>query len=402
MTGSQETFIETSFKSGKTLSISSKGTITLPDRVPTGQESEEALFIKCDDGWHVIPRVPDAQKLYIEATTHCNFACTTCIRNSWQDDLSHMEWSVFERILDSIPHLPQLERVHFGGFGEPFSHPRFLEMLALVKGQGVKVEAITNGSLLSEEVINKLIDMQMDNIFISLDGPDEEEYCNIRQGADFTGVLDNIRLLNEVKERRGVRCPELGIEFVATKDNYRKLPQMASLASELRARRLIVTNVLPYNEEMKDQILYDMDDTDVPFGDNSPLLLMQAHLPYMKLRTERYCKFVEDKAMAVKHKGLISPCYAFMHWYNCYIYDRKKEIYPFYMGDVTKKLLSEIWTEPTYMNFRRAVKDFRFPSCTDCKFLDGCSYTETNEGDCWGNSPSCADCLWARQIIACP
>jgi len=73
----------------------------------------------------VIPRVPDAQKLYIEATTLCNFYCTTCIRNSWQDDLSHMEWPVFERILDSIPHLPQLERVHFGGFGEPFSHPRF-------------------------------------------------------------------------------------------------------------------------------------------------------------------------------------------------------------------------------------------------------------------------------------
>ncbi len=41
MTGSQKTFIETSFKSGKTLSISSRGTITLPDRVPTGQSPED-------------------------------------------------------------------------------------------------------------------------------------------------------------------------------------------------------------------------------------------------------------------------------------------------------------------------------------------------------------------------
>jgi len=119
----------------------------------------------------------------------------------------------------------------------------------------VQIEVITNGSLLSEKIINKLVDIQMDKIFISLDGPDEEEYCNIRQGVNFSGVLDNIRILNKIKERRGVRFPELGIEFVATKDNYHKMPQMASLASELGARQLIITNVLPYNVEMKDQIL---------------------------------------------------------------------------------------------------------------------------------------------------
>ena len=51
---------------------------------------------------------------------------------------------------------------------------------------------------------------------------------------------------------------------------------------------------------------------------------------------------------------------------------------------------------------RLMLEDFRFPSCTDCKLLSGCAYIDDNEMDCWGNSPSCAECLWARRIIACP
>ncbi|MBM7855838.1 tungsten cofactor oxidoreductase radical SAM maturase [Desulfohalotomaculum tongense] len=394
-----------SFQAGQIISIKPGSWIMLP--LDTGQTDSnnnavEALCIKTKDGFQIIPRVVDVKKIYIEATTVCNFACTTCIRNSWRDELTHMEWGVFKRIAESLKLLPQLECVHFGGFGEPFSHPRLLDMLEIVKNRGLRAEVITNGSLLSAEIISKLIDLKLDMIFVSLDGPDEEEYCHIRQGADFHGVLSNLKMLNEIKAQRGVRYPELGIEFVATKNNFHKLPRLAKLVRELNARRMIVTNVLPYNEEMKDQILYDMDDTGVLFGNDSALLMMQAQMPYMKLRTERYCKFIEDKALVVNHKGFVAPCYALMHSYNCYIYGRIKEIYPFYLGNVTKKLLDQIWIEPAFINFRRTVNNFRFPSCTDCKFLDGCSYVDNNEGDCWGNSPSCAECLWSRHLIVCP
>jgi radical SAM superfamily enzyme YgiQ (UPF0313 family) len=38
----------------------------------------------------LLPRVPDARKLYIEATTGCNLQCRTCIRNVWSDPLAQM------------------------------------------------------------------------------------------------------------------------------------------------------------------------------------------------------------------------------------------------------------------------------------------------------------------------
>ncbi|SHE79636.1 tungsten cofactor oxidoreducase radical SAM maturase [Desulfofundulus australicus DSM 11792] len=393
------------FKMGKPIVITREGNTTLPfDFSGYAGDSGlvDALCVRTEDGFLVLPRVPDVKKLYIEPTTICNFACTTCIRNSWEDPLAHMDWAVFERILDSLHRLSGLECVHFGGFGEPFSHPRLLDMLEQVKARGYRVEVITNGSLLNAEIINRLIDIKLDMIFVSLDGPDEEEYCRIRQGADFRGVMGNIHLLQEIKRQRGVGYPELGIEFVATKDNYHKLPRLGELVVKLKARRMIVTNVLPYNEAIKEQILYDMEDTEIPFDYQSLLLMIQAELPYMKLRTDRYCKFIEDKSMVINHRGLVSPCYALMHSYRCFIYGRAKEIRPFYLGDVKEKCLDEIWTDPAYINFRVAVKNFRFPSCTDCKFLEGCTMADDNEMDCWGNSPSCAECLWSRQIVACP
>lgn len=376
--------------------------ITLPEFLMPGQKTNEALLIAVEEGFKLIPLVPDIKKLYIEVTTLCNFSCTTCIRNSWQDDVGSMEWSTFQNLYNQLKNLPDLECVHFGGFGEPMSHPQIFDMLRMVKELGVKVEMITNGSLLTPDNITKLIDLPLDGIYISLDGPDEEEFNEIRQGAEFNSVLDNIRSLNQAKKDRNTKLPELGIEFVAMKKNFHKLTKLVRLSMDLNAMKVIVTNVLPYNEEMKGQILYDMDDLEIDHGKDTIFVNVLAQMPYMKLRTDRQCKFVEDKATTVNYRGEVAPCYALMHSYHCYVYGREKEIYPFYLGDVNKESLAEIWTDPAYVNFRSMLKDFNFPSCPDCKYLEGCSMTESNEMDCWGNSPTCAECLWSRRLIACP
>lgn len=362
----------------------------------------EALVLADGDEYRIIPLKRDVKKIYIEPTTKCNFQCITCIRNSWSDELSHMSWETFEHIAHSLSLFPDLEWVHLGGFGEPFSHPDIFKMLESVKGSGYKVEIITNGSFLTEATIDRLIDLKVDMVYTSLDAPDKEEYDRIRQGADFASVLKNVKTLVERRNMFKAALPQLGVEFVAMKSNFHRLPDLIKLCRDLGVRKVIVTNLLPYHESMQDQVLYDMDDTVNPFGHDSSLAMMIAQFPYMRLRTYRCCKFVEDKALCVNHKGDVSPCYALMHSYSCYVYGRKKEIAHYKLGNINEKSLAEIWTDPEYINFRQAIKNFRFPSCPDCKYLEGCSMTESNEMDCWGNSPSCAECLWSRQLIACP
>jgi tungsten cofactor oxidoreducase radical SAM maturase len=313
-----------------------------------------------------------------------------------------MDYRIFNSIVEQLKELPNLEWVHFGGFGEPLSHPHIIDMIRQVKGLGLKVEMISNGSLLTPDMARTLIDLGLDMLFISLDGPDEEAFNDIRKGADFVSVIDNIKGLNKIKHEVRVNHPELGIEFVAMKRNFHKLPQVAKLITELNAKKLLVTNVMPYNEELRDEILYDLNDTEPLFGKDSVVTLMKATMPNMKLRSERYCKFIEDKALTVTWEGKVAPCYALMHGYRCFVYGREKKIYPYYLGDVQEKSLKEIWTKPEYALFRMRILDSRLPSCTDCRELEGCSYTDDNQMDCWGNSPSCAECLWARRLIVCP
>lgn len=398
---SRDSFSRETFKGGQRIKLTDEIIRSMPFG-PGYAAGTEVLFVGGDEGYRVIPLKPDVRKLYIEPTTVCNFDCITCIRNSWQDDLAHMKMETFNNIKNSLAGLPDLETVHFGGFGEPLTHPGIFDMLRAIKAAGLKAEIITNGSLLTEKVIDGLIELEVDMVFVSLDAPDKEEYESIRQGADFQSVLSNVEKLVEKRNNSKAKLPELGIEFVAMKSNFDKLPELVRISVALKARKLIVTNLLPYHEAMQDQILYDTDDTVNPFGNQSAMSLLMAQFPYMKLRTDRYCKFVEDKAMCINHNGFISPCYALMHAYHCYIYGRKKQIFPYALGSVNDRKLADLWTAIEYVNFRLAVKNFKFPSCPDCKYLEGCSMADNNEMDCWGNSPSCAECLWSRQLIACP
>jgi tungsten cofactor oxidoreducase radical SAM maturase len=389
----------TSFAGGKKIRIAKDGRLQLPVSL---DDEQEVLFLNTEGGYRLIPLLLDIKKVYIEVTTKCNFSCITCIRSSWQDELAHMEWATFENIVRNLKELPKLEAVHFGGFGEPLMHPRIFDMLRIAKGLGLKVEMITNGSYLRQDTVQKLIDMELDVLFTSLDSPEEEEYNQIRPGGDFQDVFSNVKNLQAMKLAQKTKKPELGIEFVAMKKNYARLPKLIQLAWQLHANKVIVSNLLPYHESMKDEIVYDIDDTGCMFGQQSLLTSVQAQMSNMKLRTERNCKFVKDKALCVNHQGNVSPCYALMHTYHCYVYGRKKQMFPYYLGNVNEKSLRDIWLDCGYVNFRRTVDDSQFPSCTDCKLLEGCNYTDSNEMDCWANSPSCSDCLWSRQIIACP
>jgi len=99
--------------------------------------------------------------------------------------------------------------------------------------------------------------------------------------------------------------------------------------------------------------------------------------------------------------GGVSPCYALSHFYPYYIFGRRKEVTRHTLGNVNESTLAELWTSDEYVRFRAQVRRFNFPSCVDCGLRDTCDIAAANEG-CWGWCPSCADCLWAQDIVRCP
>jgi len=353
------------------------------------------------------PCARDARKLYVEPTTGCNLHCRTCIRNVWQDPEAQMTMDTFARIAASLDELPSLERVIFTGFGEPLTHPHILDMIQAVRERGLAVTVGSNGLLLDRRMADELVRLGVDRLVVSLDGVKPETYAGVR-GAMISQVLENIRHVNDAKARRASLIPALGIEFVALKSNVAELGLLTGLASRLGAARVLVSNVLAYTADMRDEMLYGYEPRP-PFNAGGWPVSLGAwvtwgtlELPRMHWGAERRCRFVQDRAIVVGWDGGVSPCYALSHNYTYFAIDgRQKQVTRYILGNVNEQSLAGIWTSEEYVRFRSEVRGFHFPSCPDCDLRETCDLRERNEG-CWGWNPSCADCLWAQDIVRCP
>lgn len=393
------------------VSLDDQGKFLLPSSLCQryGLEAGEELFLEETEAGLVLhPLRTDVRKVYLEVTTRCNLHCHTCVRNIWTEPLEDMVPATFERVIAQLHDLPQLREVVFGGYGEPFVHPCIQDWLAEVKDRGFKVTVSTNGTSLDEERVEMLVRIGVDVITVSLDGTDPDTYASVRQGTELQAVLDNIRTLNRIRAKHASSLPRLEIEFVALKRNIAVLPDLPGLARELEADRALVTHVLPHTPQMAAEAVYHRDETPsfppaagwaVRRGDWLLWGLME--LPRMNWGAERRCRFVTSDALVVGWDGSVCPCYALSHSYPYYVFGRRKDVSRYTLGNVNQATLTEIWSSEEYVCFRAAVHRFDFPSCVDCNLRETCDIAEANEG-CWGWCPSCADCLWAQDIIRCP
>ena len=167
-----------------------------------------------------------------------------------------MSEETFSRILEGIGQFSPVPGVFFGGYGEPLTHPRILEMVRAVKARGAAAELITNAVLLTDEKISGLIAARLDRLWISIDGSRPEGYADVRLGAALPGVLANLERLVALRRAAGAGLPRLGIAFVAMQRNLAELPEVVRLGSLLGADSLSVTHVLAHTRLLREQVLY--------------------------------------------------------------------------------------------------------------------------------------------------
>lgn len=347
---------------------------------------------------------PDAQKVYLELTTACNLNCAMCVRQVWRDPQGTLSLETFRAIRDGLQTFPDLKRVVIGGYGEPLVHPHLVDIVVQLRALNVGITLITNGLLLEPGLAGMLLQAGVDTLVVSLDSMHVQAYrqAGLERGQD--QVLDNLQAISTLIRDRGWKLPALGLEFVALRSNLEQLRQLPELAKQVGASFVLVSNLLPHTPELAQEVLYDRDE---------PLRLGGGwgthrggwiswgipRVPRMKWGAGRKCPFVNELSMTIGWDGGVSPCSALMHSYPYFLYDRKKEVARTVFGFAGERALADIWASEEYVTFRAKVDDFRFPSCVECGM--DCTYAQENI-DCFGNEPSCADCLWAQGILQCP
>jgi MoaA/NifB/PqqE/SkfB family radical SAM enzyme len=411
------------------ISRDAEGNLTLPAALLAGLGLAPPDEISLEMVGHRLVLASDTlRRVYVEATSLCNLSCASCIRNAWTEPMGHMPMERYRQLLDGLPHRAEAVTLAFGGFGEPLTHPQFLEMVRLARAQALRVELITNGTLLEPAVAQALVELDVAQVAVSIDGPDQASYASVRETA-LAPVLAHIAALRD--ERRRARSHmKLGLAFVAMRRNIRAVPELLRLASELQVDFITISNLIPHTREMAAEALWGkaawaanfpegswgpqirlgrMDMDDLTASALRPLWTSGPFLPPPSVSgangdpntgPRNYCRFVHEGTLAVAWDGRVAPCLSLLHSHPEYIYGHWKQVRAYELGNVNEQPLSAIWQQPVYRDFRRRLRAFDFPGCFVC---GGCPSTESNEEDCYGDPfPVCSECLWAQGIVLCP
>jgi MoaA/NifB/PqqE/SkfB family radical SAM enzyme len=378
-------------------------------------------------GLYLHPSINALKRVYIEVTNQCNLNCSTCMRNVWDVKYGHMSDETFERMLLGLGDLPEKPELFFGGYGEPLSHPNVLDMIERAKRLGHRVSLITNGILLTEAVTRKLIDLNLDMLWVSLDGASPECYTDVRLGDALPVVIENLTRLRTQKYKSfGISSwaghPKLGIAFVAMQRNIHDLGEVIRLGTHLGAVEFSISNVLAHNSELLDENLYTRS-LDLTAGQEIRPLV---HMPLMDVQPQTMnalagllkdmnrlelsggllnqntdqCPFVERGSLAVRWDGYVSPCLPLLYTHKHFLDQRERTSREYFVGDVHKQTLPDIWNDGNYLALRKRLQDFDF---SPCAFCNSCEMANENMEDCFGNvQPTCGGCLWARGLIRCP
>lgn len=186
-----------------------------------------------------------------EITRRCNLKCVHCRSSSEMEVIGHPDFSTEEafRIIDDIASYAKPVVVLSGG--EPLLRKDVFEIAKYGTEKGLRMCLATNGTLVNDEVCEKIKSSGIRIVSLSLDGSTKEVHDNFRneKGA-FDGTINAARLFKKH-----------GIEFIInssfTKRNQEEIPKVYRLAKELGATAWYMFMIVPTGrgEEIMNELI---------------------------------------------------------------------------------------------------------------------------------------------------
>lgn len=277
------------------------------------------LFIRRSVSKHHLPKM-----LVVELTNRCNLNCPFCLaglqnqlraaeHNLLPRGFGFIDFRLYEKIVkDAAEFGIKKMQLHFQG--ESLLHKQFPDMVALAKQYGMWTQVFTNGLLLTEKYINRIIQSGLDIMRFSVDGASKETYELNRIGGNFNRVLKNMKLMAEHARETGT---QVEWQFIVMSNNEHELHKARELANEIGIPFIIKT-----------------------FAESVPELV-PCNPKYQRNLQPKPCTDIY-RTIAAFWNGDVVPC--------CYDLEGKE-----IMGNLKEQTLSEIWSNPKYTAFRYSV-----------------------------------------------
>lgn len=282
-----------------------------------------------------------------EPTTSCNLRCPECPSGlrSFTRPTGMLADNLFKNTIDELHQ--KLLYLIFYFQGEPYLHPRFLELVKYAAGKGIYTATSTNAHFLTDDNARETVESGLDRIIISIDGTTQEVYQAYRVGGHLNKVLEGTRNLVKWKKALNSQKPYIIFQFLVVRPNEHQLADVKTLARELE-----VDDVW-----FKTAQIYD-------YAQGSPLI---PTIDYYS----RY-QHQPDGSYGIKNK-MLNHCWKM--WHSCVItwdglvvpccFDKDAE---HRMGDLKTQPFNQLWRGTPYRQFRKSLLKSRseIEMCRNC------------------------------------
>ncbi len=194
--------------------------------------------------------------LHIFPSFYCNFKCSYCLHSLSEEQLKRMNFSrqlmsieTYKKAIDDLSRFDdRLKAIIFAGHGEPLIHPQIAEMVRYAKEKDAaqRVEIVTNGSLLTNELSDKLISAGLDRLRVSLQGITSAKYKEISAvDIDINKLVSQLEYFCAKKRDTEVYVKIMDISMDSTED-FDKFKDMFKNACDISA----VEYAIPFVDEV--------------------------------------------------------------------------------------------------------------------------------------------------------
>jgi len=185
-------------------------------------------------------------RIFFEPTILCNLSCheSVCSKDSkimQTRSRKYFPLDEFKDLMDQIG--SDLIRLDFFNYGESFVHPDAIHMIEYFKEKfpSVYLYISTNGLLLDQQKIQRIVKAGVEEITFSVDGADQETYARYRCGGDFAKILESMRECVRQRDEAGTTLPIINWRCILFKwnDSRKHMNQIRRLAEKIGVDRLI-------------------------------------------------------------------------------------------------------------------------------------------------------------------
>lgn len=166
-------------------------------------------------------------QVLVDVTEKCNLACIHCphpvFKNSEHYASRSLNPELNAKLVDEVRQYGQnfTQYIRYAANGEPLTHPDIYEMIDYAThNSGVMVTLTTNGTLLTEKRIERLLATNIDVIDISIDAFKPETYAKIRVNGNLNITQANVLKLIEMSQKQSSSNTKVVVSYVEQPQNF--------------------------------------------------------------------------------------------------------------------------------------------------------------------------------------